>query len=208
MKIVQLTITTKDGCGFSSPGAPLMSTLIFLTSWNFSQAVVPKAVIQVSISLQQRKMSWQRQLSKYFMLPNKDPRRAILTETNRWIIPNRQAWLIFLWRRKRQKQVLVHLKRSMECCLQLCLKVPKMAIKQWWREKMERITHFPRQWLLVTALFLLERVKETDLPTNFPCLDLTQMIRNLQLRLLLRFLTQWLALSKARSRKLKLKMYN
>jgi hypothetical protein len=83
MKIVQLTITTKDGCGFSSPGAPLMSTLIFLTSWNFSQAVVPKAVIQVSISLQQRKMSWQRQLSKYFMLPNKDPRRAILTETNR-----------------------------------------------------------------------------------------------------------------------------
>lgn len=209
MKTVLLITTTKDGCGFSSPGAPLMSTLISQTLWNFFQVVAPRVAIRAFISQQPKKMSWQRPLSKFFMPPNKDLKRATLTVTNLWITLNRQAWrLTYRWKRKRRRWVLGLPRRSMVCFHQSFLRVPKTAIRPWWMEKTERITHSLRQWSSVTALSQQARLKETVRQASFPCCDLTLMTRDLPSRLSLKSPIPWLALSRAKLKRLRLKTFN
>ena len=115
MKIALLIITTKDGCGFSSLGVQLMFTLISQISWNCSRVAALKVVILASIFQLQKKMNWQRQLSKFFMLLNRGPKRVILTVTNLWTTLNLQVWLISQWRKKRPSLLSGHPKKSKEC---------------------------------------------------------------------------------------------
>jgi len=111
MRIPLLIITTKDGYGFNSLGAQLMSTLTFPISWNCFQVEAARAVTLVSISQPPKKMNWRKLLFKFFMQLSRDLRRLILTVTNHWINHKPQVLSMPQWRKSLQlvKNLLLHL---------------------------------------------------------------------------------------------------
>ena len=143
-RIQQLTITTRDGCGFSSPGAQLMFTLIFLTSWSCSRVEAAKVEIQAFTSLRPRRMSLPKLLFRFFMLLSRDRRRPIQTVISLWIslrlpVLSMPHWGGSLWLGKSKAKEQTN--KRVDFSPQSSLKAPRTAIRQQWLMEMSMVGH-------------------------------------------------------------------